>query len=216
MRTTLASGGAGAAAPERPGSPARRPVLISTARPLASRQLARDRPVTSRLAATGSNPGDARGARAAAMPGSPLSAAMAWAPGSSGGRPGKGRTPVVRVHRGAPGRIRWPEAGPVPVSCSLAPAPASRARTPPMAGSWLAGSGGGRCAWIWQRGRLSASPRSRLGQVGDDAVGAALGAARAGRESRSRAPGSRAMHSSNRARPVRTLQLAALKNGHDF
>ena len=23
------------------------------------------------------------------------------------------------------------------------------ARTPPMAGSWLAGSGSGRCAWIW-------------------------------------------------------------------
>ena len=48
--------GAGAGR-ERPGSPARRPVLISTARPLASWQLARDRPVTSRLAATGSNPG---------------------------------------------------------------------------------------------------------------------------------------------------------------
>ncbi|MGA8727862.1 MAG: hypothetical protein WB608_03860 [Terracidiphilus sp.] len=64
---------------ERPGSPARRPVLISTARPLASRQLARDRPATSRLAATGNNPGDARGAGTAAMPGSPLSAATAWA-----------------------------------------------------------------------------------------------------------------------------------------
>ena len=37
-----------------------------------------------------------------------------------------------------------------------------------------------------------------------------------GRESRSRTPGSRAMHSSNRARLVRTLQLANLKNGHDF
>jgi len=87
-----------------------------------------------------------------------------------------------------------------------------------MAGSWLAGSGsggepgsGGGCG-----GRLSASPRSRLGQVGDDAVGAALGAARAGRESRGRAPGSRAMHSSNRAWLVRTLQLGTLKNGHDF
>jgi hypothetical protein len=34
--------------------------------------------------------------------------------------------------------------------------------------------------------------------------------------SRSRTPGSRAMHSSNRARLVRTLQLVTLKNGHDF
>jgi hypothetical protein len=49
--------GRSAAGRERPGSPARRPVLTSTARPLASRQLARDRPVTSRLAARGSNPG---------------------------------------------------------------------------------------------------------------------------------------------------------------
>ena len=54
------------------------------------------------------------------------------------------------------------------------------------------------------------------GQAGDDAVGAAPGAARAGRESRSRMPGSRAMHSSNRAWLVRTLQLATLKNGHGF
>jgi hypothetical protein len=54
------------------------------------------------------------------------------------------------------------------------------------------------------------------GQVGDDAVGAALGAARADRESRSRMPGSRAMHSSNRAWLVRTLQLVTLKNAHDF
>ena len=59
-------------------------------------------------AATGSNPGDARGAGAAAMPGSPLSAATAWAPRFIWGRPGPGRTPVVRVHRGAPGRMRWP------------------------------------------------------------------------------------------------------------
>jgi hypothetical protein len=111
-----------------------------------------------------------------------------------------------------------PQAGPVPVSCSLAPAPASRARTTPMAGSWLAGSGSGGAPGTGsgRGGRLSASPRSRLSQAGDDAVGAALGAARAGRESRSGTPGSRAMHSSNRARPVRTLQLATLKNGHDF
>jgi hypothetical protein len=53
----LATGGAGAAGRERPGSPARRPVLISTARPLASRQLARDRPVTGRLTATGEQSG---------------------------------------------------------------------------------------------------------------------------------------------------------------
>ena len=32
----------------------------------------------------------------------------------------------------------------------------------------------------------------------------------------SRAPGSRAMHSSNRAWLVRTLQLGTLKKGHDF
>ena len=44
---------------------------------------------------------------------------------------------------------RRPQAGPVPVSCSLASAPGRRARTSPMAGSWLAGSGSGRCAWIW-------------------------------------------------------------------
>jgi hypothetical protein len=44
---------------------------------------------------------------------------------------------------------RRPQAGPVPVSCSLAPALGRRARTSPMAGSWLAGSGSGRCAWIW-------------------------------------------------------------------
>jgi hypothetical protein len=35
MRKSLATGGAGTAGRERPGSPARRPVLISTARPLA-------------------------------------------------------------------------------------------------------------------------------------------------------------------------------------
>ena len=53
------------------------------------------------------------------------------------------------------------------------------------------------------------------GQVGDDAVGAALGAARAGRDV-AEPPGSRAMRSSNRAWLVRTLQLVTLKNGHDF
>jgi hypothetical protein len=34
--------------------------------------------------------------------------------------------------------------------------------------------------------------------------------------SRRRTPGPRAMHSSNRARLVRTLQLATLKNAHNF
>ncbi len=84
--------GAGTAGRERPGSPARRPVLISTARPLASRQLARDRPVTSRLTATGEQSGgDARGAGTDAMPGSPLSAAMAWAPGFIWGKARAGK-----------------------------------------------------------------------------------------------------------------------------
>jgi hypothetical protein len=88
----LATGGAGAAGRERPGSPARRPVLISTARPLASRQLARDRPVTGRLTATGEQSGgDARGAGTDAMPGSPLSAAMAGAPGFIWGKAGAGK-----------------------------------------------------------------------------------------------------------------------------
>jgi hypothetical protein len=75
-----------------------------------------------------------------------------------------------------------------------------------MAGSWLAGSGSGG----------EPGSGSHCGQLGDDVVGAALGAARAGRESRSRTPGSRAMHSSNRAWLVRTLQLVTLKNAHDF
>jgi len=62
--------GAGTPGRERPGSPARRPVLISTARPLASRQLARDRPVTSRLTATAEHPGEMLGAAGTdAMPG---------------------------------------------------------------------------------------------------------------------------------------------------
>src|SRR5258705_13517482 len=54
------------------------------------------------------------------------------------------------------------------------------------------------------------------GQVGDDAVGAALAAARAGRDVAEPHTGSRAMHSSNRAWLVGTLQLVTLKNGHDF
>src|SRR2546430_15068540 len=35
------------------------------------------------------------------------------------------------------------------VSCLPAVAPARRARTSPMAGCWLVGSGSGRWAWIW-------------------------------------------------------------------
>jgi MFS transporter, DHA2 family, multidrug resistance protein len=57
----------------------------------------------------------------------------------SDGRAGHARQ---RLGCGGPG---WS----VPVSCSLASAPARRARTSPMAGSWLAGSGSGRCVWIW-------------------------------------------------------------------
>ena len=44
-------------------------------------------------------------------------------------------------------------------------------------------------------------------QVGDDAVGAALGDVRLAAMSRSRVPGSRATHSSTRAWLVRKLQL---------
>ena len=204
MRTTLASRGRGRGRGREAGQRGAAPGAhqhgeaagVTAARP----GQAGDKPADGNR---GAIQGDARGARTDAMPGSPLSSAMAWALGSFGGRPGPGRTPVVRVHRGALGRMRWPQAGPVPVSCSLAPAPASRARTPPMAGSWLAssGSGGEPGSGSGCGGRPSASQRSRLGQAGDDAVGAA----RAGRESRSRTPGSRAMHSSNRARPVRTL-----------
>jgi len=50
-----------------------------------------------------------------------------------------------------------------------------------------------------------------LGQLGDDAVSAALGDAQPGRDvaqPRSRAPGSRAMHISTRAWLVRKLQFA--------
>jgi hypothetical protein len=88
-----------------------------------------------------------------------------------------------------------------------------------MAGSWLAGFGQREVRLDLVAVAAAVFPLRQAagcGRVGDDAVGAAPGAARAGRESRSRAPGSRAMHSSNRAWPVRTLQLATLKNGHNF
>jgi len=68
MRKSLATGAADAARRETPGSPARRPVPISTARPLASRQLTRGRPVTSRLAAGEQSRGAARGTGTDAMP----------------------------------------------------------------------------------------------------------------------------------------------------
>jgi len=79
-RKSLATGAAGAARPETPGSPARRPVPASTARPLASRQLTRDRPVTSRLAAAEQSRGAARRGKDRCDAGSPLGAAMVRAP----------------------------------------------------------------------------------------------------------------------------------------
>ncbi len=43
----------------------------------------------------------------------------------------------------------WPGSGPGIAGLWAAPSPASRARTSPMAGSPVAGSGSGRCAWMW-------------------------------------------------------------------
>jgi hypothetical protein len=43
----------------------------------------------------------------------------------------------------------WHQPGRPSLGCCLARLAMSRARTSPMAGSWLAGSGSGRCAWIW-------------------------------------------------------------------
>ncbi len=149
-----------------PGSP---PLQLAVAPRLASRNAAGD-------------PDQAPGPRR--PPARPVIAAWWWEKMSIW-RPGPGRTPVVRVHRGAPGRMRWPQAGPVPVSCSLARAPASRAGTSPMAGSWLAGSGSGRCALDLVTVAAAVfllRHAAGCGQVGDDAVGAALGAARAGRD----------------------------------
>ena len=45
--------------------------------------------------------------------------------------------------------VKWRQVGRVSLGCCLARLSMSRARTSPMAGSWLAGSGSGRCAWIW-------------------------------------------------------------------
>jgi hypothetical protein len=53
-----------------------------------------------------------------------------------------------------------------------------------------------------------------FGEIGDDAVGGALGDARPGRDVSQRAPGSWAMHSSTRAWPVRKLQSATPVNYH--
>ncbi len=88
-----------------------------------------------------------------------------------------------------------------------------------MAGSWLAGSGSGRYAWIWYRLRWPSFLRDRVvgcGQVGDDAVGAAFGMPRLTATSRNRAPGSRAMHGSARAGLVRKLQFATLRHYQKF
>ena len=82
-------------------------------------------------------------------------------------------------------QLRWPQAGPVPVSCSLASAPARRARTSLMAGSWL-----GRFGQRQVRLDLVAVAAAvfllhhvaGFGQVGDDAAGAALGDVHAGRD----------------------------------
>jgi hypothetical protein len=53
-----------------------------------------------------------------------------------------------------------------------------------LAGSWLAVSGGGRCAWIcyrlWRPSFYLITYRP--GEAGDDAAGAALGDAQAGRD----------------------------------
>ena len=104
MRKSLATGGAGAAGRERPGSPAGAPVLISTARPLASRQLTWDGPMTSRLAAGGASRGVARSAGTDAMAGSSLSAAMVWAPSVREERPGPGKDAGAGVGHGPPVR----------------------------------------------------------------------------------------------------------------
>jgi hypothetical protein len=80
LRKSLATGGAGAAGRETPGSPPRCPVPVSTARPLASRHLTRDRPVTSRLAAGRSKPRELPAGR----------------DGCDAGLPGAGRLPVGR------------------------------------------------------------------------------------------------------------------------
>jgi hypothetical protein len=53
--------------------------------------------------------------------------------------PGAGRLPEC-MHAV---QLWWPQAGPVPVSYGLAPAPARRAKTSPMAGSRL--NGGSAC-----------------------------------------------------------------------
>ena len=184
MRKCVATGGAGAARRERPGSPARRPVLISRARPLASRQLARDRPVTSRLPATESNPGEMLGAVGTdAMPGSPLSAAMAWAPrfiwgkaraGKDAGGPGPSRSSgsdVVASGRSGP--------------CQLKSRAGAREQGQDVAdGGFLAGGFGQREVRLDLVAVAAAVFLLRhvagCGQVGDDAVGAAPGAARAG------------------------------------
>ena len=97
--------GAGAARQETPGSPARRPARISTARPLASRQLTRDRPGTSRPTAGGAIAGIAAGqgrsdAGFATERGDGMGAL------GPGGRTRAGKDAGVRVHHGASAQMR--------------------------------------------------------------------------------------------------------------
>ena len=94
--------------------------------------------------------------------------------------------PASAVCRGActQARLRWPQPGRVPVSCSLAPAPARRAGTSPMAGSRVGvraaggapGSGSGWAA-VFVLDHVAG-----CGQVGYDAVRAALGDVQAARD----------------------------------
>jgi hypothetical protein len=179
--------------------------------------------------------GVARGAGTDAMPGSPLSAAMVWAPRSARGTAGAGRTPAsgsIANHRpDEAGRAarRWPPAG--VHSCTLGcgdlrrsgpgrpqsrPAPARRARTSPMAGSWRAGSGCGRCldlvavaAAVFLLHHVARLRSGRWRCRRRCALGSARGWPRCREAAR---PGSRAMRSSTWAWLVGRRQLATLEN----
>jgi hypothetical protein len=110
-------------------------------------------------------------------------------------------------------QLRWPQAGPVPVSCSLAPAPARRAQDV-ADGGFLAGGFGQRevcldlvtvAAAIFLLHHVAG-----CGQAGDDAVGAALGDARAGRDAAEPHPRVAGNAQQHRAWLARKLQLATL------